>query len=293
MHNDHINREINHFECALTNKNALLKAVDEPMINLKATDNLQQLKHFLKAVATDCSIVMENCDLPDSWTKNQFFQVLCEEVMAKATKLINVDKIFMTKSSEGSVQVINATKLCLYWKTVNEFVSAWYWRRFRIRLYEGNMFGSIMAFIRRCKDLHEICQANGQLFSAFPSERSTLASSSITASQATGSGVGIPGATSGSVTFTGTGGPGTAGGSGPGGSGSGTLTGTGSKPGTATGTGTSGSGLPPDTSAASATTTAGTSSYSKTGHISIIYQEYSKLLNHISQVMLIHQTGSD
>ena len=40
-------------------------------------------------------------------------------------------------------------------------------RVLKIKLYEGNMFGSIMAFIRRCKDLYEICQANGQLFRFF------------------------------------------------------------------------------------------------------------------------------
>ena len=45
-----------------------------------------------------------------------------------------------------------------------------YEEHFDIILYEGNMFGSIMAFIRRCKDLYEICQANGQLFTSFSSQ---------------------------------------------------------------------------------------------------------------------------
>ena len=81
-------------------------------------------------------------------TRTQFFQILCEEVMNKATKLIDVDKIFLAKSNEGAVYVLNALKLCLYWKTINEYIMDIYDDHFDIELYEGNMFGSIMAFIR-------------------------------------------------------------------------------------------------------------------------------------------------
>ena len=44
-------------------------------------------------------------------TKTQFFQVLCEEVMSKAMKMIDVDKIFLSKSNEGAVNVLNALKV--------------------------------------------------------------------------------------------------------------------------------------------------------------------------------------
>ena len=114
--------------------------------------------------------------------------------------MIDVDKIFLSKSNEGSSAVLNALRLCMYWKTVNEHVMGKNYlcylvdqsfsslmenfsqyfkfylhtyiidvhrRVLKIKLYEGNMFGSIMAFIRRCKDLYEICQANGQLFRFF------------------------------------------------------------------------------------------------------------------------------
>ena len=66
-------------------------------------------------------------------------------------KMIDVDKIFLVKSNEGAVHVLNALKLCLYWKTVNEYVMDIYDDHFEVTLYEGNMFGSILAFIRRCK----------------------------------------------------------------------------------------------------------------------------------------------
>ena len=55
-------------------------------------------------------------------TKTQFFQVLCEEVMTRAMKMIDVDKIFLSKSNEGSAAVLNALRLCMYWKVVNEHV---------------------------------------------------------------------------------------------------------------------------------------------------------------------------
>lgn len=88
-------------------------------------------------------------------------------------KMIDVDKIFLSKSNEGAVHVFNALKLCMCWKTINEYVMDIHRRLFGIQLYEGNIFGSIMAFIRRCKDLYEICQANGQLFSAFSGQEET------------------------------------------------------------------------------------------------------------------------
>ena len=90
--------------------------------------------------------------------------------MNKATKMIDVDKIFLAKSNEGAVYVLNALKICLYWKTINEYIMDIYEDHFDITLYEGNMFGSIMAFNRRCKDLYEICQANGQLFTSFSNQ---------------------------------------------------------------------------------------------------------------------------
>ena len=125
--------------------------------------------NYLRTVATDLAILLENCALPNTWTKSQFFQLLCEEVMAKAMTLIDVDKIFLVKSNEGAVHVLNALKLCLYWKTINEYIMRIHTKVMKVTLYEGNNFGSILAFIRRCKDLHEICQSNGQLFSAFSS----------------------------------------------------------------------------------------------------------------------------
>ena len=132
--------------------------------------------NYLRTVATDLSIVLENCGLPNTWTKTQFFQILCEEVMDKAMTLINVDKIFLVKSNEGSVHVLNALKLCLYWKTITEYIVRIHQKVMKVTLYEGNMFGSIMAFIRRCKDLYEICQSNGQLFSAFSSSDDSMSS---------------------------------------------------------------------------------------------------------------------
>ncbi len=85
-------------------------------------------------------------------------------------KIIDVDKIFLVKSNEGAINVLNALKLCLYWKVVNEYIMDIYHKYFGVELYEGNMFGSILAFNRRCKDLYEICQANGQLYSAFSTQ---------------------------------------------------------------------------------------------------------------------------
>ena len=91
-------------------------------------------------------------------SKTQYFQILCEEVMCKAMKMIDVDKIFLVKSNEGAVHVLNALKLCIYWKVVNEYIMDIYKKEFDVQLFEGNIFGSIQAFIRRCKDLYEICQ---------------------------------------------------------------------------------------------------------------------------------------
>ena len=93
-------------------------------------------------------LIIRNSNIFSFRTRTQFFQILCEEVMNKATKLIDVDKIFLAKSNEGAVYVLNALKLCLYWKTINEYIMDIYDDHFDIELYEGNMFGSIMAFIR-------------------------------------------------------------------------------------------------------------------------------------------------
>ena len=165
-----LKKDIYSLDKTVTDKYFLLKALDNSLDHFRGNDNANQCMYFLRSVATDASILLENCQLPDGWTRTQFFQILCEEVMVKAMKMIDVDKIFMVKSNEGAIYVMDALKLCVYWKTVNEYVMDQYKNHFGIQLYEGNMFGSIMAFIRRCKDLYEICQSNGQLFNTFASQ---------------------------------------------------------------------------------------------------------------------------
>ena len=64
--------------------------------------------------------------------------------MVRAIKMIDVDKIFLSKSNEGANNVLNATKLCMYWKTVNEHIMEIHSRVLNVQLYEGNMFGAIM-----------------------------------------------------------------------------------------------------------------------------------------------------
>jgi hypothetical protein len=62
-----LKKEIIAFDKSLTDKHAVLRAMDESLINLRSNDNVNQCKHFLKTVATDASIVLENCTLPDNW----------------------------------------------------------------------------------------------------------------------------------------------------------------------------------------------------------------------------------
>ena len=42
--------------------------------------------------------------------------------MERASKMVNVDKIFVDKSPEGMTTVLNASKLCTAWKRVNEII---------------------------------------------------------------------------------------------------------------------------------------------------------------------------
>jgi len=51
----------------LTRKFALLNCLEEPLVNLRNNDNLNQLKHILKMVAVDVAVALENIDLPDNW----------------------------------------------------------------------------------------------------------------------------------------------------------------------------------------------------------------------------------
>ena len=90
-----LRREINQFDHVLTEKMQVLKALDEGLTNFRLNDSVNQCMQFLRTVATDASIVLENCTLPDNWTKTQFFQILCEEVMCRASQMIDVDKIFL------------------------------------------------------------------------------------------------------------------------------------------------------------------------------------------------------
>ena len=85
--------------------------------------------------------------------------------MERAKKQIDVDKIFTVKGNEGSAHVINATKFCLSWRKAYEFLVAVAQSQLKVRqMATGNIFGAIMAFIRRCKSFMEICQSNAQLY---------------------------------------------------------------------------------------------------------------------------------
>ena len=65
----------------------------------------------------------------------------------------------------GSTHVTNATKFCLSWRKAFEFLLAVTQDKLQIKpTATGNIFGAIMAFIRRCKSFMEICQSNAQLF---------------------------------------------------------------------------------------------------------------------------------
>ena len=62
-----LKKEISSSHMSLTRKFTLLKAVEEPILNLRVNDNVQQLKHFLKQVATDISVIEENVEIPEPW----------------------------------------------------------------------------------------------------------------------------------------------------------------------------------------------------------------------------------
>ena len=75
------------------------------------------------------------------------------------------EKSLGLKGSEGSSQVINATKFCLTWRKSFEFLLDTCERLLLIKKSQtGNIFGTIMAFVRRCKSFMEICQSNAQLY---------------------------------------------------------------------------------------------------------------------------------
>jgi len=90
---------------------------------------------------------------------------MCEEIMERAKKMIDVDKIFAIKGNEGSEGVLNATKFCLSWRKINEFLMLVFEKKLtHQRSLTGNIFGSVMAYIRRCKSFLEICFSNAQLY---------------------------------------------------------------------------------------------------------------------------------
>ena len=90
---------------------------------------------------------------------------MCEEIMERAKKMIDVDKIFAIKGNEGSEGVLNATKFCLSWRKINEFLMLVFEKKLsHERSLTGNIFGSVMAYIRRCKSFLEICFSNAQLY---------------------------------------------------------------------------------------------------------------------------------
>lgn len=89
---------------------------------------------------------------------------MCEEIMERSSKMVKVDKIFVDKSSDATTTVLNAMKLCTAWKRMNEYTFNLCKTEFDMELEDSNMFASIQAFIRRCKDLLEICYSNSQLY---------------------------------------------------------------------------------------------------------------------------------
>lgn len=133
-----LKKEINAFDKTLTDKYAFLNALGNSLEQFRGNTNANSCMHHLRTVATDAAILLENVDLPENWTRTQFFQLLCEEVMHKAIELINVDKIFMVKSNEGATLVLDALKLCMFWKTINEYIVDILQNKFNINLYEGN-----------------------------------------------------------------------------------------------------------------------------------------------------------
>ena len=62
-----LKKDINSFDKLLTDKSSVLKALDEGLNQFRGNDNVNQCMYFLRTVATDASIILENCSLPNSW----------------------------------------------------------------------------------------------------------------------------------------------------------------------------------------------------------------------------------
>ena len=93
-----LKREVNSLVTSFTKKFIVLRSCEESLKNIWANENPQALRHFLKFLACDVHVVMENLPFPDNWTTAQFFQVMCEEIMERAKRQIDVDKIFTVKA---------------------------------------------------------------------------------------------------------------------------------------------------------------------------------------------------
>ena len=62
-----LKREVNSLVTSFTKKFIVLKSCEESMKNLWANDNPKALRHFLKFLACDVHVVMENIPFPDNW----------------------------------------------------------------------------------------------------------------------------------------------------------------------------------------------------------------------------------
>ena len=62
-----LRKDIKTFDKSLSEKNAMLKVLVEPLNNLRENESAMQCQQFLKTVATDTAILLENCELPDNW----------------------------------------------------------------------------------------------------------------------------------------------------------------------------------------------------------------------------------
>ena len=62
-----LKKEVNALVISFTKKFIVLKSCEESIKNLWANENPQALKYFLKGLACDLHIVMENIPFPDNW----------------------------------------------------------------------------------------------------------------------------------------------------------------------------------------------------------------------------------
>ena len=62
-----LRKDIKSFDKSLTDKNALLKTLETALSNLRESNSAIQCQQFLREVATDTAILLENCELPDNW----------------------------------------------------------------------------------------------------------------------------------------------------------------------------------------------------------------------------------